>query len=207
MEALKGKNMGGRALNIGKWLKRLTILQSGASSQRTSMPLKAPVHLKIEEIVEDAPGPDPEIEVEEEIEETEETEVEAKRGGEIDLIQGPNHAPDLTRLVIVMAKKRKSVHTMMTEVEITAETAAETAVAIEIAAEEAAIEIVEIAETVNAMIVGVEEVVLHIKRVRSVKEVLVAKARKGIKDPIVLKRAQRNLPMPWSNRNSFRISK
>ena len=46
MEALKGKNMGGRALNIGKWLKRLTILQSGASSQRTSMPLKAHVHSK-----------------------------------------------------------------------------------------------------------------------------------------------------------------
>ena len=142
--------------------------------------------------------------MEEEIEETEETEVEAKRGGEIDLIQGPNHVPDLTRLVIVMAKKRKSVHTMMTEVEITTETAAETAVAIEIAAEEAAIGIVEIVETVNAMIVGVEEVVLHIKRVRSVKEVLVAKARKGIKDPIVLKRALRNLLMPWSNRNSFR---
>ena len=48
MEALKGKNMGGRALNIGKWLKRLTILilQSGASSQRTLMPLKAQDHSK-----------------------------------------------------------------------------------------------------------------------------------------------------------------
>ena len=139
--------------------------------------------------------------MEEEIEETEETEVEAKRGGEIDLTQGPDHVLDLSRLVIVMSKKRKSVHTMTTEVEITAETAAETAVAIEIAAEA----VIEIAETVNAMIAGVEEVVLHIKRVKSVKEVLlVAKARKGIKDPVVLKRAQRNLLMPQANRNSFR---
>ena len=141
--------------------------------------------------------------MEEEIEETEETEVEAKRGGEIDLTQGPDHVLDLSRLVIVMSKKRKSVHTMTTEVEITAETAAETAVAIEIAAEA----VIEIVETVNAMIAGVEEVVPLIKRVRSAKEVLVAKARKSKRDHIVLIRAQRNLLILLAQmnvRNSFR---
>ena len=141
--------------------------------------------------------------MEEEIEETEETEVEAKRGGEIDLTQGPDHVLDLSRLVIVMSKKRKSVHTMTTEVEITAETAAETAVAIEIAAEA----VIEIVETVNAMIAGVEEVVPLIKRVRSAKEVLVAKARKNKRDHKVLIRAQRNLLILLAQmnvRNSFR---
>ena len=156
-------------------------------------------------IAEDAPDLGPEIEVEEEIEEieTEETEVEAKRGGEIDLIQGPNHVRDLTRVVIAMSKKRKSVHTMTTEIEIIAEiaeTVAETAVVIEIAAEVAT----EIVETANAMTAGVEEVVHHVRRVRIVKEVLVAKAQKVIRDLIVLKRALKNLPMLLANRNSFR---
>ena len=156
-------------------------------------------------IAEDAPDLGPEIEVEEEIEEieTEETEVEAKRGGEIDLIQGPNHVRDLTRVVIAMSKKRKSVHTMTTEIGIIAEiaeTVAETAVVIEIAAEVAT----EIVETANAMTAGVEEVVHHVRRVRIVKEVLVAKAQKVIRDLIVLKRALKNLPMLLANRNSFR---
>ena len=156
-------------------------------------------------IAEDAPDLGPEIEVEEEIEETEteETEVEAKRGGEIDLIQDPNHVRDLTRVVIAMSKKRKSVHTMTTEIEIIAEiaeTVAETAVVIEIAAEVAT----EIVETANAMIAGVEEVVHHVRRVRIVKEVLVAKAQKVIRDLIVLKRALKNLPMLLASRNSFR---
>ena len=156
-------------------------------------------------IAEDAPDLGPEIEVEEEIEETEteEIEVEAKREEGIDRIQDQNHVPDLTRVVIEMSKKRKSVHTMTTEIEIiagTAETVVETAVVIEIAVETAA----EIVETANAMIAGVEEVVHHVRRVRIVKEVLVAKAQKVIRDLIVLKRALKNLPMLLANRNSFR---
>ena len=142
--------------------------------------------------------------MEEEIEGTEETEVEAKIGGEIDLTLGQNHVLDLIRLVIVMAKKRKSVLTMMTEIEITAETVVGTAEVIEIAAEVVTEVAIEIAETVNAMIVGVEEVVPLIKRVRSVKEVLVAKVLKNTRDPIVLKRAQKNLLIQWANKNSFR---
>ena len=142
--------------------------------------------------------------MEEEIEGTEETEVEAKIGGEIDLTLGQNHVLDLTRLVIVMAKKRKSVLTMMTEIEITAETVVGTAEVIEIAAEVVTGVAIEIVETVNAMIAGVEEVVPLIKRVRSVKEVLVAKVLKSTRDPIVLKRAQKNLHIQLANRNSFR---
>ena len=142
--------------------------------------------------------------MEEEIEGTEETEVEAKIGGEIDLTLGQNHVLDLTRLVIVMAKKRKSVLTMMTEIEITAETVVGTAEVIEIAAEVVTEVAIEIVETVNAMIAGVEEVVPLIKRVRSVKEVLVAKVLKNTRDPIVLKRAQKNLLIQWANKNSFR---
>ena len=142
--------------------------------------------------------------MEEEIEGTEETEVEAKIGGEIDLTLGQNHVLDLTRLVIVMAKKRKSVLTMMTEIEITAETVVGTAEVIEIAAEVVTEVAIEIVETVNAMIAGVEEVVHLIKRVRSVKEVLVAKVLKSTRDPIVLKRAQKNLLIQWANKNSFR---
>ena len=142
--------------------------------------------------------------MEEEIEGIEETEVEAKIGGEIDLTLGQNHVLDLTRLVIVMAKKRKSVLTMMTEIEITAETVVGTAEVIEIAAEVVTGVAIEIVETVNAMIAGVEEVVPLIKRVRSVKEVLVAKVLKNTRDPIVLKRAQKNLLIQWANKNSFR---
>ena len=142
--------------------------------------------------------------MEEEIEGIEETEVEAKIGGEIDLTLGQNHVLDLTRLVIVMAKKRKSVLTMMTEIEITAETVVGTAEVIEIAAEVVTEVAIGIVETVNAMIAGVEEVVPLIKRVRSVKEVLVAKVLKNTRDPIVLKRAQKNLLIQWANKNSFR---
>ena len=142
--------------------------------------------------------------MEEEIEGTEETEVEAKTGGEIDLTLGPNHVPDLIRLVIVMAKKRKSVHTMMTEIETIAEIVVGTAEVIEIAAEVVTEVAIGNVETVNAMIAGVEEVVPLIKRVRSVKEVLVAKVLKNTRDPIVLKRAQKNLLIQWVNRNSFR---
>ena len=142
--------------------------------------------------------------MEEEIEGTEETEVEAKIGGEIDLTLGQNHVLDLTRLVIVMAKKRKSVLTMMTEIEITAETVVGTAEVIEIVAEVVTEVAIGIVETVNAMIAGVEEVVPLIKRVRSVKEVLVAKVLKNTRDPIVLKRAQKNLHIQLANRNSFR---
>ena len=131
--------------------------------------------------------------MEEEIGETDEIEgieVEAKRGGEIDLTQGPNHVLDLIQSVIATTKRRKSVHTMTTEVEIIAETEiVETAVVIEIVAE-VATEIVEIA---NAMIAGAEEVVHHIKRVRSVMEVLVARVQEGTRDLVVPKRAQRNL--------------
>lgn len=142
--------------------------------------------------------------MEEEIEGTEETEVEAKIGGEIDLTLGQNHVLDLTRLVIVMAKKRKSVLTMMTEIEITAETVVGTAEVIEIAAEVVTEVAIGIVETVNAMIADAEEVVPLIKRVRSVKEVLVAKVLKNTRDPIVLKRAQKNLLIQLANRNSFR---
>ena len=142
--------------------------------------------------------------MEEEIEGTEETEVEAKTGGEIDLTLGQNHVLDLIRLVIVMAKKRKSVHTMMTEIETIAEIVVGTAEVIEIAAEVVTEVAIGNVETVNAMIAGVEEVVPLIKRVRSVKEVLVAKVLKNTRDPIVLKRAQKNLLIQWVNRNSFR---
>ena len=142
--------------------------------------------------------------MEEEIEGIEETEVEAKIEGEIDLTLGQNHVLDLTRLVIVMAKKRKSVLTMMTETEITAETVVGTAEVIEIVAEVVTEVAIGIVETVNAMIAGVEEVVPLIKRVRSVKEVLVAKVLKNTRDPIVLKRAQKNLLIQLANRNSFR---
>ena len=142
--------------------------------------------------------------MEEEIEGTEETEVEAKIGGEIDLTLGQNHVLDLTRLVIVMAKKRKSVLTMMTEIETIAEIVVGTAEVIEIAAEAVTEVVIEIVETADAMIAGVEEVVPLIKRVRSVKEVLVAKVLKNTRDPIVLKRAQKNLLIQWANRNSFR---
>ena len=142
--------------------------------------------------------------MEEEIEGTEETEVEAKIGGEIDLTLGQNHVLDLIRLVIVMAKKRKSVLTMMTEIEITAETVVGTAEVIEIAAEVVTEVAIGIVETVNAMIADAEEVVPLIKRVRSVKEVLVAKVLKNTRDPIVLKRAQKNLLIQWENKNSFR---
>ena len=129
----------------------------------------------------------------EEIEETEGTEVEAKREGEIDLTLGPNHVLDLIRLVIVMAKKRKSVLIMMTEIETIAEIVVGTAEVIEIATEVVTEVVIEIVEIADAMIAGVEEVVPLIKRVRSVKEVLVAKALKNTRDPIVLKRAQKNL--------------
>ena len=145
--------------------------------------------------------------MEEEIEETEETEVEAKRGGEIDRTLGPNHVPDLTLLVIVMAKKRKSVHTMMIEIETIAEIVVGIAEVIEIAAEVVTEVVIEIVETADAMIAGVEEVVPLIKRVRSAKEVLVAKARKSKRDHKVLIRAQRNLLILLAQmniRNSFR---
>ena len=143
----------------------------------------------------------------EEIEETEGTEAEAKREGEIDLTLGPNHVPDLTLLVIVMAKKRKSVHTMMTEIETIAEIVVGIAEVIEIAAEVVTEVVIEIVETADAMIAGVEEVVPLIKRVRSAKEVLVAKARKSKRDHKVLIRAQRNLLILLAQmnvRNSFR---
>ena len=145
--------------------------------------------------------------MEEEIEETEGTEAEAKREGEIDLTLGPNHVLDLIRLVIVMAKKRKSVHTMMIEIETIAEIVVGIAEVIEIAAEVVTEVVIEIVETADAMIAGVEEVVPLIKRVRSAKEVLVAKARKSKRDHKVLIRAQRNLLILLAQmniRNSFR---